>query len=102
MNKINTKKKLIRSRLQYITNEFEDFAYDIETKDDEWLIFFRKENENENEDEIIKFIIEILLLDETSNKAKFWENNKWDIYKENNIYDLITKLKTKLDEKIQI
>lgn len=92
MNKINTKKKLIRGRLQYITDNFENFSYDIETKDDDWLLSFWKNTD----DYEIKFNVEISLIDETRNKIKFFENDKWNTYNENNIYDLTKNLKIKL------
>lgn len=98
MNIKNSKKVKIREKLQTITETFEDYKYDMDSINDEWLIHF------ENKEDNIKFVIEISSIDETINNFKVFIDNQWLIYNEN-VFNKIIELSRKkitdlYDEKV--
>ena len=92
MNIKNSKKVKIREKLQTITETFEDYKYDMDSINDEWLIHF------ENKEDNIKFVIEISSIDETINNFKVFIDNRWLIYSENEFNKIIELSRKKITE----
>jgi len=90
MNIKNTKKVKIRTRLQTITETFPNYHYDMESTNDEWLVYFSKEN--------IKFVLEISSIDDDINNFKVFSDNKWLIYSENSFEKIINLAENKITE----
>ena len=92
MNIKNTKKVKIREKLQTITETFEEYKYDMDSINDEWLIHF------ENKEDNIKFVVEISSIDETINNFKVFIDNQWLIYSENDFNKIIELSRKKITE----
>jgi len=92
LNIKNSKKVKIREKLQTITETFEDYKYDMDSINDEWLIHF------ENKEDNIKFVIEISSIDETINNFKVFIDNRWLIYSENEFNKIIELSRKKITE----
>lgn len=89
LNIKNTKKVKIRSKLQTITETFEEYDYDMESINDEWLIHFRKDD--------IKFVLEISSVDNTINNFKLFINDKWEMHSEENFDKIINISREKIN-----
>jgi Zn-dependent metalloprotease len=92
LNIKNSKKVKIREKLQTITKTFEEYKYDMDSINDEWLIHF------ENKEDNIKFVVEISSVDETINNFKIFIDNQWIIYSENNFNNIINLSRKKITE----
>ena len=92
MNIKNSKKVKIREKLQTITELFEEYNYDMDSINDEWLIHFEEKEEN------IKFVVEISSVDETINNFKVFINNQWLIYSESNFNEILKISRKKITE----
>jgi len=92
MNIKNSKKVKIRNKLQTITDTFPGYSYDMETINDEWLIHFTKKETD------IKFMVEISSIDDDINNFKYFYDNEWNIYTENNFNEIIEIAKNKITE----
>jgi len=92
LNIKNTKKVKIREKLQTITETFEEYKYDMDSINDEWLIHF------ENKEDNIKFVVEISSIDETINNFKVFIDNQWLIYSENDFNKIIELSRKKITE----
>jgi len=90
MNIKNSKKVKIRTKLQTITDAFEQYHYDMETISDEWIIHFA--------DEKIKFMIEISSIDENINNFKIFYDDEWLIYTESTFDEIMNVAKNKIKE----
>ena len=93
MNIKNSKKVKIRTRLQTITETFPDYMYDMETTNDEWIVHFTSKNDAE-----IKFMLEISSVDDEINNFKYFSDNKWNIYTENEFEKIIKIAENKIVE----
>ena len=92
MNIKNSKKVKIRSKLRTITESFPGYSYDMETVNDEWIIHFSKKDTD------INFMVEISSVDETINNFKYFLDDKWNIYSEDDFESIIKLSKNKIEE----
>jgi len=94
MNIKNSKKVVVRPKLQQITATFPELRYDMETINDEWLVHFNDPKNPEN----MNFVVEVSSVDDTINNFKMFYDGQWLIYSEESFEKIIVIAENKIKE----
>ena len=84
----------MRLNIRKITDSFQDCEYDMETSIGEWIIYFW--------DDDVKFFFELPNTKKGitgTPKAKIYSNREWTYFEDENIDELIIKIKNIYGEK---